>query len=287
MRSAFLTIGCVFVGALSTQTQGVRFDVASIKPNTAGPTSMLWAFRGRRFTARYVTLKQLTSTAYGQVEHSLAAYQLSGGPDWLDADRFDVEATAPGVPDSPRGTFPSPLLAMLRSLLEERFQLQTHFEAKELPVFALVLARRDGTLGPRLRRRTVDCVAAGAETREPRNLFNPALAERRPCGGRMGLGLLTAGGLTMTNLASALESRVPGVDRVVVDRTGLAGTFDVDVTWRFETPADASAGLLPPPDPNAPTLFTALQEQLGLKLESTKAPVDILVIDRVEHPTEN
>ena len=91
----------------------------------------------------------------------LAAYQLSGGPDWLDADRFDVEATAPGVPDSPRGTFPSPLLAMLRSLLEERFQLQTHFEAKELPVFALVLARRDGTLGPRLRRRTVDCCRCG------------------------------------------------------------------------------------------------------------------------------
>ena len=227
------------------------------------------------------------STAYGQVEHVLAAYQLSGGPAWLDVDRFDVEATAPVIADSPRGTFPAPLLAMLRSLLEDRFQLQTHFEAKEQPVFALVLARRDGTLGPRLRRRAIDCVVATAETREPRNLFNPAMAERRPCGGRIGLGTLSAGGVTMTNLAGALEARVPGVDRIVVDRTGLTGTFDVDLAWRFETPADASGALLPPPDPNAPTLFTALQEQLGLKLESTKAPVDILIIDRAEHPTEN
>ena len=248
---------------------------------------MLWAFRGRRFTAQYVTLKSLICTAYGQVEHSLAAYQLSGGPDWLDADRFDVVATAPGIPDSPRGSFPLPVLAMLRNLLEDRFQLRTHVDAKELPVFALVLARRDGTLGPRMRRTAVDCVAGQAAAREPRNLFNPTLAERRPCGGRIGPGTLTAGGLTTTNIASALERFVPGLDRVVIDRTSLTGTFDVDLTWRFETPANADGALLPPPDPNAPSVFTALQEQLGLKLESTKAPVDILIIDRVEHPTEN
>jgi uncharacterized protein (TIGR03435 family) len=176
---------------------------------------------------------------------------------------------------------------MLRNVLEERFQLQTHVETKELPVFALVLARRDGTLGSRLRRRTVDCVAAQAAAREPRNLFNPTAAERRTCGGRIGPGILTANGLTMTNLAGALEARVPGVDRIVVDRTGLAGTFDVDLTWRFEATLDTPGVPLPPPDPNSPSLFTALEEQLGLKLESTKAPVDILVIDHVEHPTED
>jgi uncharacterized protein (TIGR03435 family) len=287
MKSVFLPVGFVLVGALSAQTESVRFDVASVKPNVSGPTSMLSAFRGRRFTARYATVKNLISAAYGVQEHPLANYQISGGPGWLDSDRFDVVATAPEIGDSPRGTFPSPVLAMLRSLLEERFQLRTHVETKELPVFALVLARRDGTLGPRMRRRTVDCVTGQAATTEIRNLFNPTPAERRRCGGRMGPGNLTASGATMTNIVSALTTLVPGLNRVVVDRTGLAGTFDIDLTWIFEPTADTLGVPLPPPDPNAPTLFTALQEQLGLKLESTKAPVDILVIDHVEHPTED
>ena len=89
----------------------------------------------------------------------------------------------------------------------------------------------------------------------------------------------------MANLVSALTSRISGVDRIVVDRTGLTGAFDVDLRWKFETEDAAIRAQLPPPDPNAPSLFTALQEQLGLKLEATKSPVDVLVIDRVEHPT--
>jgi uncharacterized protein (TIGR03435 family) len=232
-------------------------------------------------------VKSLIRTAYGQNEHALADEQVSGGPAWLDSDYFDVEATAPGVPDSSRGTFPAPVLAMLRSLLEERFQLQAHFTTKELPVFALTLARRDGTLGPGLRRRATDCVAGQPATREPRNFFNPTPAERRSCGGRIGPGTMNAGGLTMTNLVSMLTSGVPGVGRIVVDRTGLAGAFDLDLTWRFETDDPALRALLPPPDPNAPSLFAALQEQLGLKLEATKGLVDVLVVDRVERPTED
>jgi uncharacterized protein (TIGR03435 family) len=285
MKSALLAAGLVLVGACWAQTESLRFDVASVKPNVSGPTSMLWAYRGRRFTARYATAKALIHNAYGEQEHSLADSQIAGGPDWLDSDRFDVEATAPAVPDSPRGTFPPPVLAMLRSLLEERFQLQTHVKKEELPIFALVLARSDGTLGPRLRRRTTDCAVDRSATREPANLFNPTPAERRACDRRIGPGTLMASGATMTNIISALPILVPGLNRVVVDNTGLTGQFDVDLTWSFETTADALGVPFSSRDLNAPSVFTALQEQLGLKLESRKGPVDILVIDQIEHPT--
>ena len=268
MKRAFLAAGLVVAGACWAQTQSLRFDVASVKPNMSGPTSMLWAYRGRRFTARYATAKALIHNAYGEQEHSLADSQISGGPDWLDSDRFDVEATASAIPDSPRGTYPPPVLAMLRSLLEERFHLQTHVETKERPIFALVLARSDGTLGPKLRRRTTDCAA-----------------DRRPCVRSIGPGTLMVRGATMTNIISALPILVPGLNRLVVDKTGLAGQFDVDLTWSLEAARDALGVPFSQRDPNAPSVFTALQEQLGLKLESTKGPVDILVIDHVEHPT--
>jgi len=260
--------------------QDERFDAASIKPNTAGPTSMLWAYQGRRFTARYATVSELISSAYGAQEHALTRYQISGGPSWIESERFDVVATAPGVPDSLRGTFPAPMLAMLRNLLEDRCRLATHFESRELPVFALVLARSDGTLGPRLRRRTFECISAAAAARN-----GPAAAPvgRVTCGGNVGPGILMANGTTMNNLVGALARLVPGIDRVVVDRTGLTGTYDVDMAWRYE-PTPEQAPLLPSPNPNAPSLFTALQEQLGLKLESRKEPVDVLVIDHVERP---
>ncbi len=277
-------IACA-AGVLAQTPDRPVFEAASIKPNMSGPTSMQWAFQGRRFTARYVTLKALISTARGVVERPLADYQISGGPRWLESDRFDVVATAPGIPDSPRGTFPAPVLAMLRGLLEERFRLQTHYETKELPLLALVLARRDGTLGPHMRRRTVDCVTAQAAAREARNLFDPTPPDHRACGGRVGPGNLIATGATMTNIASGLARLVPGINRIVVDRTGLTGTFDVDLSWNVETTADNQGVSLPPPDTNAPSLFTALQEQLGLRLESTRGPVDILVIDHAEPPT--
>ncbi len=284
MKSLLLAVAVVSAGvALSAQTQSPRFDVASVKPNTSD-LETLSAFQGRRFTARGVTLKALISTAYGMSEQPLPDYQISGGPKWLDSDRFDVVATAPGTPDSARGTFASPVLTILRNLIEERFQLQTHLETKDLPVFALVLARRDGTLGPGLRRRTVDCAAratAGDRTRP----LDPAPADHRTCGGRVGPGSLTATGATMTNIVSGLARLIPGINRIVLDRTGLTGTFDVDLTWTPDTTADNHGAPLPPVDSNAPSLFTALEEQLGLKLESTKEPVDVLVIDHVEHPT--
>jgi uncharacterized protein (TIGR03435 family) len=274
----------VFCACMALSAQGERFDAASIKPNTAGAASKLSAYAGRRFTARYATLKGLIATAYGAQEHVLTNQQISGGPAWIESDRFDVAATAPDVPDSPRGTFPAGVLTRLRRLLEERFDLRTHFESWEMPVFALVLARADGKLGPRLRRRTFGCISAAAAEADP-DAANRLPISRRTCGGNIGPGFLTGNGTTMTDLASALVRFAPGVDRVVVDRTGLAGTFDVDLHWNFEGTIDPALPGLPPPDRSAASLFTALEEQLGLKLEARKEPVDVLVIDRVERPS--
>jgi len=271
-------------GVLAQDPQHLVFDVASIKQNVAGSASMRSTFQGRRFTANYVTLKALMGTAYGMPERPLADYQIAGGPAWIASDRFDLVATAPDVPDSSRGTFPEAVLAMLRSLLEERFHLRTHDETRELSQLALVLARSDGTLGPGLRRRSVECVSASSAAIGRDSVFGPTAALRRICGGRVGPGSLTATGATMTNLASGLARFVPGVDRVVVDRTGLAGTFDVDLTWNVETPAQLNDAQSPQ-NPGAPSLFTALREQLGLKLEAGKGPVNILVIDEVAPPT--
>jgi uncharacterized protein (TIGR03435 family) len=263
MRRTVTVVVGFFCACAALSAQDVRFDAASIKPNTAGAPSMLWAYQGRRFTARYATIQELIASAYGAQEHALTRYQISGGPTWIDSNRFDVVATAPDVPDSLRGTFPGPVLGRLRTLLEERCRLASHFETREQPVFALVLARTDGKLGPKLRRRTFDCISAAAASATDGP--NPPLGGRI-CGGNVGPGVLTGNGGTMGNLVTALARLVPGIDRVVVDRTGLTGTFDVDLTWRYE-PTPEQAPLLPPPNPNGSSLFTALQEQQGLKLE--------------------
>jgi len=264
----------------------LKFEVASVRPNTLGQESFLWAFRNGRFTARYATLKALIRSAYGKPELVLTERQVIGGPKWLDTDRFDVEAAAPDVPDSPRGTFSAPLLEMLSHLLEERFSLKAHIETREFPLLALVLARKDGRLGPGLRRRQQPFTAATADAAG--GPITLGTSTRQTCGGRTGPGVLIGTGLTMSNLASGVSQFVGGIDRIVVNRTELIGTFDVDLRWRPESSLAAgsqtgAASL----DSDAPSFFTALEEQLGLKLERTNGPVDVLVIDHVEPLTPN
>jgi len=261
------------------------FEVASVRPNELGPKSFLLAFRNGRFTARYHTVKEFIRSAY-----KLTDSQVFGAPSWLDVDRFDVVATAPGTPDSPRGTIPPVVLTMLRNLLEERFQLKARLETREYPLFAVVLARPDGSLGPGLRRRTIPCTPRAVG--ELGELFGSLPSTRTQCGGRTDRGLLLSTGATMGDLVWALSrpELVPGVGRLVVDRTGLTGTFDIDLRWTPDsafTDRNQSAAPLPSLDGNEPPLFTAIQEQLGLKLERTKGPVDVLVIDRVARPTPN
>jgi uncharacterized protein (TIGR03435 family) len=199
----------------------------------------------------------------------------------LDIDRFDIVATAPGIPETSRGTFPPEILIMLRNLLEQRFQLKTHIETKEFPLLLLVLARKDGTLGPGLRPRTVPCTASADRS----ELFT-ATTQRRTCGGRVAPGILISTGARMSDLVSAFSQMIPGIEQVVVDRTRLTGTFDVDLKWTPESALIRGGGDTAPV-PSAPPLFTAIQDQLGLRFERTKGPADVLVIDRVEPPTAN
>jgi uncharacterized protein (TIGR03435 family) len=233
-------------------------------------------FRGGRYVTRYATLKDLIGHAYGVRGRSLSDRQVVGAPAWLGVDRFDIEATVQDVPDDSRGMIPMAVQLRMRSLLEVRCALVTHIEQREMPLYALVLARRDGGLGPGLRRRTVPCVSSAAP-------YATNLGKRMTCGGRAQPGMLFATGATIEDIAYGVAQFVPEVDRVVVDRTGLLGTFDVDLTWTPDLPLGATTR----GDSKAPSLFTALEEQLGLKLEPIKGFVDVLVIDHVEKPTPN
>jgi uncharacterized protein (TIGR03435 family) len=260
------------------------FEVATVKPNKSGDMRVSLGIQaGGRFTAANVPLRMLIRNAY-----QLQDFQLVGGPDWIASERFDIIAKAVGdVPPRPPWGPPGPLQLMLQTLLGERFKLSVHRETRELPVYELVLARPDGKLGPQLQPSTVDCAAvAAARGRGGAPSPAPPSPGERPCGIRMMGGRLAAGGFPLSQLAITLSQFV---QRVVLDRTRLTGNFDFDLTFTPDQlpqgPPPPGAPPLPPIDPNGPSIFTALQEQLGLKLESSRGPVEVLVIDHVEQPT--
>jgi uncharacterized protein (TIGR03435 family) len=251
-------------GVLAQAPASPTFEVASVKANTSGELGIMIDVQpGARFTAKNSPLLLLIHTAY-RVQND----QIVGGPSWLTSDRFDIDAK--GDDQSPSNQLP----AMLQALLADRFKLQVHHDTKELPVFAAVLARDDGRLGPQLR--PTECPDLEIDLKQP-----------RPCSNlSTGFTQLAVRGMS---LAQFLGYLAPYVNRVVIDRTGLTGRYDVHLEWTPVQPPSPSSGApdTAPIDPNRPTMFTAIQEQLGLKLEPTRAPVDVLVIDRVEHPTEN
>jgi uncharacterized protein (TIGR03435 family) len=263
------------------------FEVASVKPNESGdPRVMIGGGPGGRFNASNVPLRMLIRNAY-QLQDS----QLVGGPAWLATERFDIVAKAEGNPAPvPPGSV-GPMQLMMRNLLADRFKLVVHRETREQPIYALVLARSDGKPGPQLRKSEIDCAAMAAARGRVGGPppGPPAPGERPQCGMRMGPGQLSGGGFPLSQLGTTLSQLV---QRMVVDRTGLSGNFDIDLTWTPEPgqglppgPPPPGASALPPIDPNGPSLFTALQEQLGLKLDSQRGPVEVLVIDSVEMPT--
>ena len=273
-----------------------RFDVVSIKPNTSRTNMVMMGVQaGGRFTATNVTLRNLITNAY-----RLQPFQLVGGPNWLASDRFDILAKTPeGAGDAfsfqQTGQEPSAGQLMLRAMLADRFKFQAHMETRELPIYSLVLARGDGKLGPKLTRSTTDCAALSAAARGRPGGPPPMPAPGQPmvCGMRIGPGNISAGGTPLAQVATSLANFV---GRTIVDRTGLSGNFDLELTYTPDqmparapgTPADqpvVANGVAI--DPNGPSIFTAIQEQLGLKLESTKGPVEVLVVDSVEHPTED
>ena len=273
-----------------------QFEVASIKPNKSGENRVMLGIQpGGRFTATNVTLRMLIRNAY-----QLQEFQITGGPSWIADDRFDIVAKAEsgdGIGDpfraEPNGQ-PSRGQLMIRALLAERFKLVVHNEDKEMPIYALVLARSDGKLGPQLKVSETDCAAmmaaARGRGRGPMPPPGPPQAGApMQCGIRIGPGNMAVGGSPMTQIATSLAMFA---GRIVVDKTGLAGNYDFTLAWTPDQMPGAGqrppgAPEPPPIDPNGPSLFTAVQEQLGLKLDSQRGPVAIIVIDRAERPTEN
>ena len=274
------------IGAVSSAQapSAPTFEVASVKANKSGDARTDGRLAGGRFSMINETVWRLIGEAYATAQ-ALPRFRIIGAPDWVDTERFDVEGVAPGSLTRDQARM------MLRTLLAERFKLVAHTETRELPVYALVLSRKDGTLGPQLRRSETDCAAPRAE----RGAQPPPASNRpAPCVMGFGFGRLTATGMTMVQLADMGLSRY--ADRTVIDRTGLAGPFDWTVVWTPDNlPKRAPGTAANEPlrvngfeiDPDGPSLFTALQEQLGLKLESTRGPVDVLVIDHLDHPTAN
>jgi uncharacterized protein (TIGR03435 family) len=301
-----------FAGALNVPRLGAQAEapgqdppapvayVASIRPSQGG-RGMIRMMPGA-ISVSGVPIRMIIRQAYGPLQEG----QLVGGPDWIDSERFDIEAKLEGPP-TPQATG-----GMLRQMLADRFNLKVHTEKRDLPVFELMVARGDGRLGPSLKPSAPECVAMmqagprgggrGGDGRGP--LPPPPDARGRgpggpgpldlntpvPCGMRGGgFGILRAGGTSMAQFATFLSGPA---QRMVLDKTGLTGFYDIQLTY---TPAPDQLPQQPPPpgvqlppiDPDGPSLFTALQEQLGLKLESSRAPVDVVVIDSIDRPTEN
>jgi uncharacterized protein (TIGR03435 family) len=245
-----VALPCVPIRAQPSTTSSPVFDVVSIKPTVSnrggGPGPLISTSAGRLFGRG--SLQFFLQYAYG-----LQTFQIIGGPGWLSADRFDIEAKEPQG-DSHYSQFPQ----MLRPVLTDRFHLTTHRETRQLGIYSLVVARN----GPKL--------AAGRATDEQ--------------GTRGGNGQLVASRMTMRALASTLSRMT---SRLVQDRTGLDGEFNFTLTWtpdEFQRPAPLGR---PPASREGTSLFTALQEQLGLRLDAGTGPVDVLVVDRVDRPSAN
>jgi uncharacterized protein (TIGR03435 family) len=211
----------------------------------------------------------------------------------MPTDRFDIVAKAEG--DGSRESSqvdtagaPSREQLMLRTLLAERFSLSVHTDTKELPIYALVVAQRNGTPGPQLRPAAQACESRDVDSRT-QNRQAPSVAEIPRCGMRILPGTIQSGGVLLAQFATGLS---PLVGRVVRDRTGLAGYFELTLRWTPDQIPNgydrkAAAIGLPPIETDGASIFTALREQLGLRLDSEKGPVEILVVDRAERPVEN
>jgi uncharacterized protein (TIGR03435 family) len=258
------------------------FEVASIKPNHSRELNISFGFHPGRFVATGTTAKQLIALAY-----DVRDLQVSGGPSWVDSERYDIEAKEPDsvvaeLPKLPPNQRAEQLRLMVQSLLADRFKLKLRHESKEHPVYALVVAKN----GPKLQEaKPGDTYPNGMKG--PDGVGHAGMM-------RMGPGQLAGQGTPMESLARLLSEQL---GRTVLDQTGLKGNYDFTLQW---TPEQGEAMMLKgpeggkpgtdnaaPPESSGPSIFTAIQEQLGLKLESTKGPVEILVIDHVEKPSEN
>jgi len=253
-RSCRTNLRVALIGAIAScaiiHAQRPSFEVAVIKRNISGGTNASSLTTPGRVTISNETLRNIIRSAYGA--HDL---QVLGGPNWIDGERWDINA---GIATDTQGGSTRP---MMQTLLADRFKLAAHLETRELPIYALIMARADRRPGPQLRAATIECSFQGTG-----------------CGSHTTLGMITSTAQTMVQTAVNL-SQFTG--RQVVDKTGLTGRFDFTLTWTPEGGASLTDAI------DGGTLFTALQDQLGLKLESQRGPVEVVVIDSVERAVED
>jgi len=278
-------VACLAAGSAFAQTPSVplQYEVVSIKPNTSGSNSVRISGAGRagRMTVTNASLRQMITLAY-----KIKNFQLSGSGPVLDSDRYDIDARPP------EGKFSdAEAQEMFQSLLADRFRLKIHRESKEMPVYML-LAAKSGLKIEEFKESSCDVFKPNAGPPPPQA---PGQPPKVYCGNfMMGPNTLVASKTTMTVLADGL-SNILG--RTVIDKTGFTGAFNVrleftrDAVANFGANGPGTPGASPiapaPDDSSRPTIFTALQEQLGLRLESQKGPVEMIVVDHAEKASEN
>jgi bla regulator protein blaR1 len=293
MRGVFLVGLAVVVLAIPLLCQtptGTKpsFEVATIKASDPGQRGMMIQMQpGGRLVIKGAPVRNLLTNAF-----RVRDFQVTGGPTWMGTDRWDIEARAEegsisqrtGLPDP---TKPDPISLRLQSLLEERFQLKYHTETRELPIYELSIAKGGSKMKLAEDQTPYSPPERGAAPPPP---MQPGGAMPR-FSMRMGRGNLEAVAMDETSILQTLSSVV---GRIIVDKTGLKGLYDVKLQWTPDPPAGGTPlgvpggpELGPAIDPNGPSIFTAIQEQLGLKLEATKGPVDVIVVDSVQKPSEN
>ena len=257
--AAIVALVLAALGAIA-QTPRPAFEVATIKRNTSHLSSNGGGYVSYgRFSMTNVDVRRLIRIAY-QTDAELMPSQVVGGPDWTGADRYDITAkTGPEYEGkSGGGQMLGVRRLLLQSLLEDRFKLRIHRETRDLERYVLVRARQDGTLGPSI---------------GPARRCAPDIPPQ--CGVVATSGRFSTGRAPLAALVNYIASGVL-VDRVIVDRTGLNGIYELSLEWA----GDQS-------ETDKPSIFTALQDQLGLKLGTERGPVDVVVIDQVERPVED
>jgi uncharacterized protein (TIGR03435 family) len=251
--------------AIAQVDSAPKFDVVSIRRSAPESEPFVKAHPGGRLEISRATLRTLTALA-----HRLQPFQVSGGPSWVRSEYFSINTKAVENPSEDR------LFLMIQALLAERFSLKLHFETKEQPVYVLVVGKI-GKRSPTGLQITTEGSCVRVDSSAP--------PDPKACGSLgMGLNHLEAQEISMARFAEAL-TRV--LDRKVIDRTGRPEKFNVSLQWapdEHQALPSSDAIALPP---DTPSIFTAVQEQLGLKLEPSKAPIELLVIDHAERPSEN
>jgi uncharacterized protein (TIGR03435 family) len=267
-------VAFALVQAISAQTPRVEFDVVSIK--RSAPDAVGGSMRNLPDGTSIMSNVRVQQFIAGAAP--VPVREVIGLPDWATTERYDVTAKPPA------GSTPQQRSEMWRTFFAERMKLVAHVEERERETFALVLARSDGRLGPQLKPSTLDCSPKPPGT-PPAPPPPPPASDRdylNRCGGMFGNGVIVSGATTMEALVFSFAGLA---GRQVFDRTGLKGNYAL--TLKFSPPRTPGISPDAPLPDDAPEFFTALQEQLGLKLQPEKALVTVFVIDRLERPTEN